>query len=58
MKAESQESVPSLVRANGASPALHDSEKAECLADNLEWQCSLLREHTNSLHFWEVEREI
>ncbi|CAH2049018.1 unnamed protein product, partial [Iphiclides podalirius] len=53
-----RESLPPLVRPNSASVAIDDSEKAECLADNLEQQCTPSRERTDSVHLTEVDRVI
>ncbi|CAH2075518.1 unnamed protein product, partial [Iphiclides podalirius] len=58
LKADPRESLPPLVRPNSASVALDDSEKAECLADNLEQQCTPSREHTDTVHLTEVDRVI
>ena len=57
LKTEPPKAIPPFPRPN-MPPAFEDGEKAECLADTLEQQCSLSQFPADPVHAFHVESEI
>lgn len=58
LKAHKADPMPPLTRPNGLTPAFEDDEKAECLADSLESQCSPSSLPCDQAHLSLVEAEV